>query len=98
MPIDSHGRKDSKGYFNTGTYTAITWGHREVIGMISRAQRVASRRWIRRNYDLITLRVPKGQRDQLKACAASTGESMNGLIRRAVRELAKRGGFDLMEV
>lgn len=66
--------------------------------MISRAQRVASRRWIRRNYDLITLRVPKGQRDELKACAASTGESMNGLIRRAIRELAERESLNSLEV
>ena len=58
----------------------------------------ASRRWVMRNYDLITLRVPKGQRDQLKAYAASTGESMNGLIRRAIREMAEREGHHSVEV
>lgn len=58
--------------------------------MQTRAQIAASRRWIMRNYDLVTLRVPKGQRDEIKAYAASTGESMNGLICRAIKELMKR--------
>lgn len=60
--------------------------------MVSRAQRAASKRWERRNYDLVTLRVPKGQRAVIKAHAAATGESMNALIRRAIRELAEREG------
>lgn len=58
----------------------------------------ASRRWIMRNYDLVSLRIPKGQRDHLKAYAASTGESMNGLIRRAIREMAEREQFNSVEV
>lgn len=60
--------------------------------VVSRAQRAASKRWERRNYDLVTLRVPKGQRAVIKAHAAATGESMNALIRRAIRELAEREG------
>ena len=51
-----------------------------------------------RNYDLITLRVPKGQREEIKAYAATTGESMNGLIRRAIRELAEKEGNTGVEV
>lgn len=66
--------------------------------MRTRAQTAASRRWIMRNYDLISLRIPKGQRDKLKACAAATGESMNGLIRRAIRELLERDGFGSVKV
>ena len=66
--------------------------------MRTRAQTAASRRWIMRNYDLVTLRVPKGQREKLKACAAATGESMNGLIRRAIRELLEREGCTSVEV
>lgn len=66
--------------------------------MPSRAQIAASRRWIMRNYDLISLRIPKGQRDELRAYAASTGESMNGLIRRAIRELAEREEHHSVEV
>lgn len=66
--------------------------------MVSRSQVAASRRWIMRNYDLITLRVPKGQRDEIKAYAAATGESMNGLIRRAIRELVEKEGNTGVEV
>lgn len=58
--------------------------------MQTRAQIAASRRWIMRNYDLITLRVPKGQRDEIKAFSAVSGESMNGIIRRAISELMQR--------
>ena len=66
--------------------------------MVSWSQRAASRRWIMRNYDLITLRVPKGQRDKIKDYAAATGESMNGLLRRSIRELMQREGNDSVEV
>ena len=58
--------------------------------MVSWAQRAASKRWERRNYDLVTLRVPKGQRVKIREYAATTGESMNSLIRRAIRELMER--------
>ncbi len=60
--------------------------------MVSWAQRAASKRWERRNYDLVTLRVPKGQRVKIREYAAATGESMNSLIRRAIRELMEREG------
>lgn len=70
-------------------YTTIT-GIRREGEMGFRSQKAASRRWIMRNYDLVTVRVPKGQRDKIKEYAASTGESMNGLIRRAVCELLER--------
>ena len=66
--------------------------------MVSRSQVAASRRWIMRNYDLITLRVPKGQREEIKTYAAATGESMNGLIRRAIRELVEKEGNTGVEV
>ena len=58
--------------------------------MVSWAQRAASKRWERRNYDLVTLRVPKGQRVKIREYASTTGESMNSLIRRAIRELLER--------
>lgn len=58
--------------------------------MVPWSQRAASQRWIMRNYDLITLRVPKGQRDKIKEHAANTEESMNTLICRAIRELLER--------
>lgn len=66
--------------------------------MVSWSQRAASKRWIMRNYDLITLRVPIGQRAKIREHAAATGESMNGLIRRAIRELMEREGNDSVKV
>lgn len=66
--------------------------------MVSWAQRAASKRWERRNYDLVTLRVPKGQRVKIREYAATTGESMNSLIRRAIRELMEREGCNSVDV
>lgn len=66
--------------------------------MVSWAQRAASKRWERRNYDLVTLRVPKGQRVKIREYAAATGESMNSLIRRAIRELMEREGCNSVDV
>ena len=66
--------------------------------MVSWAQRAASKRWERRNYDLVTLRVPKGQRMKIREYAATTGESMNSLIRRAIRELMEREGCNSVDV
>lgn len=37
-------------------------------------------------YDRINLTVPKGQRDVIKAHAESLGESVNGYLRRLIRE------------
>lgn len=66
--------------------------------MVSWAQRAASKRWERRNYDLVTLRVPKGQRVKIREYAATTGESMNSLIRRAIRELMEREKITSAEI
>lgn len=58
--------------------------------MVSSARKKASIRWLMRNYDNICLRVPKGQRGEIKAFAAASGESMNNLVRRAISELMER--------
>ena len=79
-------------------YDTITGRKKEVFQMVSRSQKAASRRWIMRNYDLITLRVPIGQRAKIREYAAATGESMNGLIRRAIRELMEREKCTSVEV
>lgn len=66
--------------------------------MVSWAQRAASKGWERRNYDLLTIRVPKGQRVKIREHASLSGESMNGLVRRAIRELMEREGRTDVEV
>lgn len=43
-------------------------------------------------YDRITVVVPKGQKDIIKAYAEAHGESVNGFIQRAIAEaMAKEG-------
>lgn len=46
--------------------------------------------WIAENLDRINLTVPKGRRDELKAHAATQGESVNAFINRAIKETIDR--------
>ena len=46
--------------------------------------------WISKAYDRINLTVPKGQKEVIQAHASSKGESVNGLINRAIHELLER--------
>lgn len=46
--------------------------------------------YISRAYDRINLTVPKGYKDAIQAHAASTGESVNAFINRAICEAMER--------
>lgn len=61
----------------------------------SDAQRRAVAKYKAENYDQIQLRVPKGDKDKIKAFAESKGESVNGFICRAIEEQMKRDNEDL---
>ena len=41
-------------------------------------------------YDELKIRVPKGEKEQIKAHADNQGESLNGFINRAIDETMKR--------
>lgn len=41
-------------------------------------------------YDKVLLRIPKGQKDTIKAHAESRGESINGFIKRAIDNQIKQ--------
>ena len=56
----------------------------------SEAGKRAVAKYIRNNYDNVTLRVPKGRKAELQAHAAEQGESLNGFIVRAVDETIER--------
>ena len=56
----------------------------------SKAQIQASRKYAEKAYDRIELKVPKGQKEELQAHAASTGESLNGFVNRAIAETLER--------
>lgn len=44
----------------------------------------------RKNYDMVSLPLPKGQREIIKAHAVTKGETMNEFIRRAIAETIER--------
>lgn len=46
--------------------------------------------WIAEKLDRINLTVPKGRKDELKAHAATQGESVNAFINRAIEETIER--------
>ena len=56
----------------------------------SEAGKRAVAKYIKNNYDNVTLRVPKGRKAELQAHAAEQGESLNGFIVRAVYETIER--------
>lgn len=49
-------------------------------------------RYNEKAYDRISLMVPKGQKEVIKAHAEAHGESLNGFIQRAIDETIKKEG------
>lgn len=56
----------------------------------SKAQQKAVSKYMKANYDEIKLRVPKGERDRIKAYAEAHGEFVNSFICRIIREEMER--------
>ena len=56
----------------------------------SKAQQKAVNKYMAKAYDRINLTVPKGRKEEIQAFAASTGESVNGFINRAITEVMER--------
>lgn len=50
----------------------------------------SNRRWDEKNLDRISIAVPKGNREKIKAHAAAQGETVNGFIKRAIDEVMER--------
>lgn len=68
---------------------------------VSAAQKKASAKYLEK-LDEIRIRIPKGQKDDIRAAAAAVGESMNQYIinaieRRMGSDSATRGGTDAKE-
>lgn len=57
------------------------------MGKISSA---VKNRWNAKTYDDIKIRVPKGEKAEMQAYAASIGKSLNSFIVDAVREKMKK--------
>lgn len=54
------------------------------------AKRDGNRKWDAANLDRISIALPKGQKDIIKAHAESMGESVNGFIARAIENQMKQ--------
>lgn len=62
---------------------------------ISKAQQRATAKYVKSSYDRIDLKVPKGNKDKIKAHADKKGESVNGFINRAIDETMERDKKDI---
>lgn len=57
---------------------------------VSEAQKKSAAKWDAANLDRLSLALPAGSRDAIKAHAAQRGESVNAFIGRAIREQIQR--------
>lgn len=60
------------------------------MGKLSEAKKAANKRYDSKTYDVISFRVKKGKKDEMKDFILHTGESMNGFINRAIDECIER--------
>lgn len=54
------------------------------------AQKKSAKKWDAANLDRLSIALPKGQKELIKAHAADRGESVNAFIGRAIDETIKR--------
>lgn len=57
---------------------------------VSKKQQASVTKYVKDHYDRISVTVPQGKRDQIKAHAESQGESVNGFVNRAIDEQMQR--------
>lgn len=61
---------------------------------VSKAQQKAVTKYVKNKYDRFGLTMPKGDLDAIKAHAEARGESVNGFINRAVKEVMEKENGD----
>ena len=61
---------------------------------VSKAQQKAVTKYVKNKYDRFGLTMPKGDLDPIKAHAEARGESVNGFINRAVKEVMEKENGD----
>lgn len=54
------------------------------------SRKKANTKWLKENYESITIRVPKGTREKIKEWADANGLSMAAYIQQACREKSER--------
>ena len=57
---------------------------------VSKAQQRAVSKYMKENYDVYQIRMPKGRKAEIQAHAETRGESVNGFLNRAVSETMER--------
>lgn len=57
---------------------------------VSDAQRKSAQKWDAANLDRISVALPKGKKDEIKAAAAVHGETMNQYIKTAIDQRLER--------
>lgn len=57
---------------------------------VSKAQQKAVARYMKNNYDEIKIRIPKGEKEAVKAHAEARGESLNSFVFRAINDTMDR--------
>ena len=57
---------------------------------VSNAQKKATMKYMKNNYDRIELKVPKGRKAELQTHATGRSESLNGFVNRAINETVGR--------
>ena len=57
---------------------------------VTKAQQKAVSKYMKENYDVYQIRMPKGKKDTIKAHAEAHSESVNGFINRAIDEAMER--------
>jgi hypothetical protein len=60
------------------------------MGKYTEAKRDGNRRWDAANLDRLSVALPKGSKEAVRAHADSRGESVNGFIGRAIEETIER--------
>jgi len=64
---------------------------------VSKAQQKAVTKYMKENYDSMTIRVPKGQRAKYREHAQAMGESLNAFAQRAMDEATERDTQEILE-
>ena len=57
---------------------------------VSDAQMRAKAKYEAKTYDILTIRLKKGERDIVKQCAEAHGESLNGFVVRIIHEAMEK--------
>ena len=65
---------------------------------VSKAQQKAVSKYMKENYDELKARIPKGQKETIKAHAEAKGESLNAFINRAIIYTIEQDKSDTEEV